>query len=41
MQARSTAADTEQLMDPQELAPVTVHNPSTCYSVVVEERSLS
>ena len=39
MQTRSTAAEIEQLVDPGlELAPVTVHHPSTGYSVAVEEQ---
>ena len=32
-------AETEQQMDPLESAPATVHNPSTGYSVAVEENT--
>jgi hypothetical protein len=38
MQPRSTAAETEQQMDPLESIPVTTHHPSTGYSVAVEEQ---
>jgi chromosome segregation ATPase len=38
MQPRSTAAETEQQMDPLESVSVTTHHPSTGYSVAVEEQ---
>ena len=38
MQARSTAAETEKQMDLLEPDPVTIHHPSTGYSVAMEEQ---